>query len=281
MHEALTEAFLLRQTVVAVRHSGEFGIHAGVPASVTDDTLTGVEVLDVIALTSGAYEGAGTATEAGLRKLIPFGCIEVILGLAAAELVEGQILERKLLHDSGDLFLLCIDSFVSAFFGQTFDLCEKSSALFGIAAEEYFRFGFPYGDIACGFSGIDAECGTEAGFGRLGASNGNDDAVLSSCSVEGIYGCAEKYSVENFKALYVASAYAENNEIFGFASGVNDLNVFACGSESHKVFSLGEEEVFGASYGIERVAPFFAFFPFGINGVAVLSVNGEVESSRF
>ena len=54
MHEALTEAFLLRQTVVAVRHSGEFGIHAGVPASVTDDTLTGVEVLDVIALTSGA-----------------------------------------------------------------------------------------------------------------------------------------------------------------------------------------------------------------------------------
>ena len=75
MHEALTEAFLLRQTVVAVRHSGEFGIHAGVPASVTDDTLTGVEVLDIIALAGGAYEGAGTAAKACLRQFFQFGTV--------------------------------------------------------------------------------------------------------------------------------------------------------------------------------------------------------------
>ena len=65
VHKSLTEAFFLCKSVVSVSHLGELGIHAGVPASVTDNAVAGVEVLYVVALAGRANEGTRAATEAG------------------------------------------------------------------------------------------------------------------------------------------------------------------------------------------------------------------------
>ena len=53
------------ESVVSVSHFGKLGIHARIPASVTDNAVSGVEVLYVIALAGGADEGAGATSEAG------------------------------------------------------------------------------------------------------------------------------------------------------------------------------------------------------------------------
>ena len=66
MHESLAEALLLRQSVISVRHLREIGIHAGIPASVTDHAVARVEILNIVTLAGGANEGAGAAAEAGL-----------------------------------------------------------------------------------------------------------------------------------------------------------------------------------------------------------------------
>ena len=76
MHKSLTEALLLGVSVVSVSHLGEVGIHAGVPASVTDNTVTRVEILYIVALARRTYEGARAASEAGGGELIPRGIIE-------------------------------------------------------------------------------------------------------------------------------------------------------------------------------------------------------------
>ena len=64
MHKSLAEALLLGESVVSVRHLRELGIHTGVPASVTDHAVSGVKVLNVIALAGGTYECTCTTTEA-------------------------------------------------------------------------------------------------------------------------------------------------------------------------------------------------------------------------
>ena len=109
VHKSLAETLLLGETVVSVSHSGELGIHAGVPASVTDNSVSCVEILYVIALACGANEGAGSAAKAGRRKLIPCGIVKELTCFAAAESLGGKLLKGKLIHDLGDLFLLLVN----------------------------------------------------------------------------------------------------------------------------------------------------------------------------
>ena len=65
MHKSLAEAFLLRKSVISVCHFGKLGIHARIPASVTNYAVSGLEIFDVIALTGGAYKRTRSATKTG------------------------------------------------------------------------------------------------------------------------------------------------------------------------------------------------------------------------
>ena len=107
MHESLAETLQLGKSGLTCRHFGEIGIHAGIPAAEALYTVTGIEILDIIALAGGADKGSGAATETRLRKLLPLGCAEKLFGLAIAESVCRERGKRELLHAlTYQLFLL-------------------------------------------------------------------------------------------------------------------------------------------------------------------------------
>ena len=54
----------MSQSRLTCGHFGKFGIHAGIPAAETLNAVTGVEVLNIVALASGAHKGAGAAAKA-------------------------------------------------------------------------------------------------------------------------------------------------------------------------------------------------------------------------
>ena len=64
MHESLTETLHLAVTVVAVSHHRKVGVHAGIPAAESLNTVAGVEVAYVIALAGGTYKRTGSAGQA-------------------------------------------------------------------------------------------------------------------------------------------------------------------------------------------------------------------------
>ena len=107
MHESLTEAFKLGKSRLTCGHFRKVRIHARVPATEAFYTVTGVEVLYVVALTRRADEGTRSATETRLRKLLPFGSAEEFLRFARAEAVRRKARERELCKAFlCDLFLL-------------------------------------------------------------------------------------------------------------------------------------------------------------------------------
>ena len=55
MHKALTETFKLRQSRLSGGHLGEIGIHTGIPATETLNAVTGVEILDIVGLTTAYH----------------------------------------------------------------------------------------------------------------------------------------------------------------------------------------------------------------------------------
>ena len=77
----------MRQTRLTRRHLGKFRIHAGIPTTEPLDAVSGVEVLDVVALTGRADKGAGPTPEAGLRQLRPRRVAEEFLGLIRPEFI--------------------------------------------------------------------------------------------------------------------------------------------------------------------------------------------------
>ena len=96
MHESLTESLQLAGTVISVSHHCEIGIHTGIPAAVTLDSVSGIIILDVIALAGRANEGTGTAAQASLRKSCPLIGVEQFHQLVSAEGICGQIFQRQL-----------------------------------------------------------------------------------------------------------------------------------------------------------------------------------------
>ena len=65
VHKSLTEALYLSHSGLTCRHLCEVGIHAGIPTSESLDTVTGIEILYVIALASGTNKGTGAASKTG------------------------------------------------------------------------------------------------------------------------------------------------------------------------------------------------------------------------
>ena len=95
VHEALTEAFLLSETGLTAGHQREVGVHAGVPAAESLDTMTGIVVADIIALAGRADEGAGTASEAGFREACPLFGVEGLEQDIAAEFFGREVSKRE------------------------------------------------------------------------------------------------------------------------------------------------------------------------------------------
>src|SRR5699024_1008137 len=106
MHEALTEPLLLRGPVVSVSHHGEIRIHAGIPAAVSLYPVSGIVVLNVIALTGGAYKRTGTAGQAGFIKLLPHRRLEFFHQHVPVPSFQRKIGVREFFYNSPDLLLL-------------------------------------------------------------------------------------------------------------------------------------------------------------------------------
>ena len=94
VHESLAEAFFLGQTGVAMRHFGEVGVHTGVPAAESLHAMTGIVVLDVVALAGRAYERAGSARDARFGQVCPSRCVEQLVELVTAEAFRRQVGKR-------------------------------------------------------------------------------------------------------------------------------------------------------------------------------------------
>ena len=241
------------KSVVSVSHSGKLGIHTGVPASVTDNTVTRVKIFYVVALTGGANEGAGSAAKAGCGKLIPSGIVEKLLSLAAAKGIGGKILKRKLIHNLFDLILLCINCHSVALLKKSAERIKKCTSTLGVSLKVERIALAPAGNVTRGGCSIDAEGGAEAGLGRLGASERNDDSLLALHSIEAVAGLGEEYAIKDIEALYVAVPNAEYDEIADLFSYVDDLDILALGLEPHKVLGLGEEEILRALIGVKSL----------------------------
>ena len=236
-----------------MRHSGEIGIHTGVPATEALDAVSGVEILDVVTLAGRANEGTGSAAKAGRGEFLPLGCVKKFLGLVSTEGVCLQICQGKLLHTLADESLLLLHCGIVGILGQRSHSREKCLALFGLCIEIESILGAVANDVSLGICRVNAEGRAEAGLGRTGASHGNDHAVLAAVLIIGIYRIGEEDAIQDLKALDVASACAEDNEILTFASGVDDLDALSLYLEIHEVLGLGEEEILRAANGVERI----------------------------
>ena len=65
-------------------------------------------------------------------------------------------------------------------------------------------------------SRVYAEHLAEAGLFRLMTGQGNNGAVVSSCSVEGVNRIGKEYPVQHLYSFYVAGFHAKHHEILLF-----------------------------------------------------------------
>ena len=85
MHKSLAIPLQLRRTAVCRRHLRKVRIHAGIPATITDNSFVCLEIADIETLTGRAYEGTSSATETGFGKTFPFGSIEKLVEIFGLE----------------------------------------------------------------------------------------------------------------------------------------------------------------------------------------------------
>ena len=95
MHETLSETLLLRKSRLTRRHFRKFGVHTAVPAAVAYHAVVSLEIAYIVALARRADEGTRSAAEARLRKLLPFGTVEKLIGFSRAEAVRRQVPKRQ------------------------------------------------------------------------------------------------------------------------------------------------------------------------------------------
>ena len=106
MHKALTKAFKLAGTRIAVRHFRKIGVHAAIPAAEALYAVTGVEIFNIVALARRAYKRAGAAAEACLGQAFPLRRIKFFHHNVAAEAIRCKILKRKLCENFFRFFFL-------------------------------------------------------------------------------------------------------------------------------------------------------------------------------
>ena len=135
---------------------------------------------------------------------------------------------------------------------------------------------YPANNIAFGSGCVNAKGLAETGLRGTSTGHRNDHAMLTAVLVVGVLGIHQKYTVKDLKALDVAGANTENNEIFALLAGVNDLNRLSFHLEIHQVFGLGEEKVLGAAYCIQRVRKGHTLLPLGKDSAAI-GINGQIE----
>ena len=102
MHESLAEALHLRGTIGAVGHQRKIRKHAAIPATIALNAVARIEIAYIIALAGRAYEGAGTATKTGARKLPPLWMVEFFHQMLAIEAAQIQPAEGQFSGDGAD-----------------------------------------------------------------------------------------------------------------------------------------------------------------------------------
>ena len=90
VHKSLTESLHLRRTAVAVCHQREIRIHAGIPATITNNPFTRFEITNVEALTGRANKGTSTAAQASLAHFFPFLCFKELVKVFGLKLAQIQ-----------------------------------------------------------------------------------------------------------------------------------------------------------------------------------------------
>ena len=120
--------------------------------------MTCVEILNVIALTCGANECAGSATETGLREFLPFGGIEELIGLSVSEILSGKILQGELFKTLRNKLFLSINCCCVCVLCESRNSVEQSFALFCLSIKIQSVLCFVANYIACGSCSIYAEC---------------------------------------------------------------------------------------------------------------------------
>ena len=86
----------------------------------------------------------------------------------------------------------------------------------------------------------------------------------------------KEHPVKHVKALDIAGADAENDEILTLGPCIDYLDILAFDLEVHKILGLRKEEILGAADGIERVGQLLAVLPLFIL-CPCLGVNRDVQ----
>jgi hypothetical protein len=95
VHKSLSETLKLEVTGVAVRHSRKVCVHARVPTTESLYAVVSLEILDIVALTSGAYESTRTATKTRFGKFFPFSVVEKFVEFVGSESSKVNVGVRK------------------------------------------------------------------------------------------------------------------------------------------------------------------------------------------
>ena len=105
MHESLTETLHLACTVVSVSHHCEIRVHAGIPATVSLNTVSCIIILDIVALAGRAYKSTGSTCKTWFVQLFPLRRIEFLFQFVSAPSFQGKIGIRKFFYDRTDVVL--------------------------------------------------------------------------------------------------------------------------------------------------------------------------------
>ena len=280
VHESLAESFDLRESRLTRGHTGELGEHAGIPAAVSLNTVTGVIVADIIALAGGANEGAGAAAEACLGELCPLRRAEQLHGLAGAEALCGEVIERGLCEIVARDRLFGFHDVEIGVCGilKNAERIEKSRALFGLCVEIEAVARKNAGNVARRLGGVDAEGVAEAGGLGLAAGNGHDHALFAARLVIGVHGVREEHTVEDAEACCVAGTHAEHDKVASAVAVVNEVDLSSALGGLHRVevLALREEKILGRLDGVERVGGILGALAPELVGHVLFAADGQV-----
>ena len=122
----------------------------------------------------------------------------------------------------------------------------------------------------------------EAGRSGARACERNDSCVLAAILIEGILGRGlDKYTVEHREACGIACTNAEYNEVLALAARVYDLDIVSAELKIDEIFGLRKEEILCGADGVELRRKLGTLLVSAILGIAVITVNGEIERLRF
>ena len=251
-------------------HLREVGIHTAVPASELFNTVSGIKLANIVALTSRANESACAATEASLRKAGPLVAVEIVKQIVVLHMLKTYLCKRKLFHNCVNSAFCIVNSFFVCRFKNRGNLFEQCIAFVCCALQIKFVADFPSLDIALGVCRIYAETLAKTGFLGSAAGKRNNRAVVASVFIIGINRVCKIHLVKNRERTDIARSYAEDNEILALFSCICNLDFFVFHFYIVKIFCLWEEKIFSRAVSVKFLSKLNAVPIFGKNRNIVL-----------